>query len=379
MSVVRSLTILLFGAGLIGAQIDEIREEFPPASKCKRCHDSQYEEWRQSRHFQSVTSPTFQQYYRIYLESETGRKAVAAKDGDDCLFCHAPVLFMFPEALPDLRAAVLAGKPPVEGVTCSVCHKISEVSHIKPVRERIKLEKGRIFFGPIKDPEESDAHDSAFQALREASDLCGACHGKFDNPIACANNYDTYEHGWAANKGVQCQNCHMGKKEGTAAVDGPRRTIHNHQFPGAYFREHLQRAFNLTARWKKDGTLYVTLDNRPDPLREANRIPSGHNSPAGCAPGTGIRLTIQFLDNDKVVATAERWLGIHRNGDFWDAPKTNDSSLKPGELREFFISPPSEPFTRAVVTASYIYFRDPANRVKNEPAPAVIQKVILPR
>jgi len=379
MKLLVSLSCAVAALLMLGATTEEIQKEFPPAEKCKRCHESQYAEWRKSRHSQSLTSPTFQQYYRIYLESETGKKASAAKDAEDCLFCHAPALFAFPEALADLRSAVLAGKPPIEGVTCSICHKITAVNHIKPVRGRLTLQKGRTFFGPIKDPEESDAHDSAFQALRESSDLCGACHGKFDNPIACADNYDTYERGWAAKQDVQCQNCHMGKKEAPAAVDGPRRTIHNHWFPGAYYTEHLSRAFNLAGRWKNDGTLYVTLDNRPDPVREAKRMPSGHNSPAGCAPGTGLHLLVRFFDGDKEVASSERWLGVERDGDFWEAPRKGDSSLKPGEFREFFFSPPSVPFTRAVVTASYVYFRDPAGRIKNEPPPAIIQEITVPK
>jgi hypothetical protein len=367
------------GALFAGAWPAEIQKEFPPAEKCKRCHESHYAEWRKSRHSQSLTSPTFQQYYRIYLESETGKKNAAVKDADDCLFCHAPALFAFPGALDDLRAAVIAGKPPIEGVTCSVCHKISEVNHIKPIRKRITIQKGQTFFGPLKDPEESDAHDSAFQALRETSDLCGACHGKFENPLACADNYDTYERGWAPTQGVECQNCHMGRKDGAAAVDGPKRTIHNHWFPGAYYQEHLQKAFHLGGKWKKDGTLYVTLDNRPDPVRSAKRMPSGHNSPAGCAPGTGLLLRVRFFNGDSEVATSERWLGVIRDGDFWEAYEKGDSTLKPGELREFFFEPPADPITRAVVTASYTYFRDSKERVKNEPPPALIQEITIPK
>lgn len=377
----RVLCIGMLGSALIflAASPAEIQKEFPPAEKCKRCHESHYAEWRKSRHAQSLTSPTFQQYYRVYLESETGKKNLTARDADDCLFCHAPALFAFPEALSDVRSAVLAGKPPIEGVTCSVCHKISEVNHVKPIRKRITLQRGETFFGPIKDPEESDAHESAFQALREASDLCGACHGKFENPLACADNYDTFERGWARKQNVQCQNCHMGRKEGVAAVDGPKRTIHNHWFPGAYYSEHLQRAFQVGARWKNDGTLYVTIDNRPDSLRQASRMPSGHNSPAGCAPGTGLLLSVRFMNGDKVVMTTERFLGVQRDGDFWDSPEKGDSTLKPGEFREFFLEPPSQPFTQAVITAAYIYFRDPQQRVKNEPPPVVIQELTIPR
>ncbi len=375
----RTGVAIFFGIWLSAISLPDILKEFPQAEKCKRCHESHYTEWKKSRHARSLTSPTFQQYYKIYLNSPTGKANADVKDADDCLFCHAPLLFAYPEFLPDLRKAVLEGNPPLEGVTCAVCHKISGVKHTKAIRQRITLTKGQSFFGPLKDPVESDAHESRFQDLRTSSDLCGACHGKFENPLACANNYDTYTQGWAPDEGVQCQNCHMGKKEGIAATDGPRREIHNHWFPGAYYTDHLTQAFHLGGKWKEDGTLYVTIENRRERLKPLGRIPSGHNTPAGCAPGTGMVLKIRFISGEEEVGTAERFLGIQRKGDFWEGSEVTDTTLKPGQFREYFLSPPSVNITEAVISLYYIYFHDPDGRIKEEPLPALIQEIRLLR
>jgi nitrate/TMAO reductase-like tetraheme cytochrome c subunit len=207
---------------------------YPSAESCRACHPSQYEEWRGSGHAYAAISPMFNRFEQAMTELTEGTV------GSFCVRCHSPV----GTQLKIPRATSMLEAPPVvrEGVTCIACHRVREhywrsngdrriepgdahqpiggtsngagLANAISQAAELKLNTSSEQTGPGQ-----DIHASSFffEPLTN-SDVCVSCHQVAVHPgIWLEVVHGQYRNGPAAEKGITCQDCHMGSVPGKAA------------------------------------------------------------------------------------------------------------------------------------------------------------------
>lgn len=235
---------------------------FPSATKCAKCHQQVFDEWASSSHAYASLSPMFTRF------EDTINKLAQGTIGYFCMRCHTPVGTTLglrrDQPIWDAPRAVR------EGVTCVVCHHVSEIT-LKTNGER-RVEPGTINdpvagnsdglgveaalanAGSLKvkiDPNDKrpgqQIHRRAykFEELSKST-FCIACHQVAVQPgIKLEVVAEQYRASPARRQGITCQDCHMGKVPGAAegysvgpaaVVDGkvvnPLRQHSNHMFYG---------------------------------------------------------------------------------------------------------------------------------------------------
>jgi len=186
-------------------------------------------------------------------------------NGDFCIRCHNPVGMNLNESVYTSNL----DRPPTsrEGVTCVVCHRIAQP--YGTVSGRLPLVEGDLsspVYGPTGDKElkrvlsqpgkyrvVTNKNESGRVIHRDVKQFfqmtkpqfCGTCHDvKLLNGFRLEEAFSEFRHSAAAQKGVTCQDCHMGKVQGKpsgydhapAAIVGgvptrPRK-VTNHYFAG---------------------------------------------------------------------------------------------------------------------------------------------------
>jgi nitrate/TMAO reductase-like tetraheme cytochrome c subunit len=238
-----------------------LREQYPSASECAKCHDTIYKEWASSSHAYASISPMFHKFEQKINDLSQGTV------GYFCMRCHGNV----GTSMWEPRSMPLWERSPVsmEGVTCIACHRV-KYEYNKANGDR-RIEPGDIHqpvYGgspptdlqkvvaspdewhvkPFPDPKGPgmDIHRTAvkFEQL-DRSDYCVSCHQVAVYPgIKLEVVWDQYRDSPAFKKGVTCQACHMGSKPGVesaypespvAIINGkatPPKPHHNHAFYG---------------------------------------------------------------------------------------------------------------------------------------------------
>lgn len=238
-----------------------LREQYPSASECAKCHQQIYDEWASSNHAYASISPMFHKFEQKINDLAQGTI------GYFCMRCHANVGTSMWES----RDKPIWERSPVsrEGVTCIACHRV-KYDYNKSNGDR-RIEPGDIHqpvYGssaptglqnvvnhaeewhvkPQRDPKGPgmDIHATAvkFEQMSK-SDYCVSCHQVAVYPgIKLEVVWDQYRASPAFAKGTTCQACHMGIKPGVdsgysdapvAIVNGRPTTTkphHNHAFYG---------------------------------------------------------------------------------------------------------------------------------------------------
>ncbi|MBI3708048.1 MAG: cytochrome C [Proteobacteria bacterium] len=233
---------------------------YPSASQCAVCHRQIYNEWSSSNHAYASISPMFHKFEQAINELASGTV------GTFCVRCHqgAGTQRGEPREKPLWERSAAAR----EGVTCISCHRVQE-EYGRANGERL-IEPGDVS-APVFNAHEStglgkviaenDFYKVAttpaergsrihLRALKNEqigkSEFCLSCHQVAVHPgIKLEVVWEQYRAAPAAQQGVVCQECHMGKVPGkpmgyavgpTAVVNGqavePNRKHSNHSFYG---------------------------------------------------------------------------------------------------------------------------------------------------
>ncbi|HYO25954.1 MAG TPA: multiheme c-type cytochrome, partial [Lacipirellulaceae bacterium] len=233
---------------------------YPSAAECRNCHEKVYDEWSMSSHAYAFVSPMFHKFERKINDVASGTI------GYFCYRCHTPV----GTSLGLSRAAPLWDAPQAarEGVTCVACHRVREM-YGKSNGER-RIEPGDIFapvYGTIggggvaaaaarktEFKVHTSPHDQGpgmdMHAAGECmpqlgrSEFCTSCHQVAVYPgIKLEVVWEQYRASPACKKGVQCQDCHMGRIPGVASgyESGPAAVIAGKSVEGG--RKHSNHVF----------------------------------------------------------------------------------------------------------------------------------------
>jgi hypothetical protein len=219
---------------------------FQSRETCGVCHPRQVEELSGSMHSASHTDPL----YRAL--AETARKEAGPKVYAFCAGCHSPA-----GVVTGLIPAKADAQLPAEakaGVTCDVCHQITALTGAtgpwkEPANASFTLTQGTVKFGNYEKIAENRSHTGEKKDLFGSSELCASCHTVIQpmNSFHIESTYDEWKAGIFAQKGIQCQDCHMRSVEeaqkvaetlkpivltGKSIKDGADRPIHRHYFVG---------------------------------------------------------------------------------------------------------------------------------------------------
>jgi tetratricopeptide (TPR) repeat protein len=234
---------------------------------CQKCHADIYQDHLHSAHkFSSFNNPAY-----LFSVKET-REVSQRRDGNVkasrwCAGCHDPVPF-FSGKFDDPNFDFANHETGHAGVTCVVCHSITE-THGPVGNAAYTIEEAKHYpFAYSTEPTlqwvnnqmikaKPEFHKKTFlKPLHKSAEFCSTCH-KVALPVALnhykdflrgQNHYDTFVLSGMGNGSRSfyfpekaknnCADCHMPLKAsgdfGAKDFDGSgRRTVHDHLFPGA--------------------------------------------------------------------------------------------------------------------------------------------------
>jgi hypothetical protein len=239
-----------FGYSLVATEDGELLEEgsFESVEECTDCHERQGEEFEGSLHRIAHTDPLYR------ATAELARKEAGEEVYVYCAGCHSPqgVTMGMVRGTPDEELPDIAK----EGILCDVCHQVSELTGstgpwgepgnasflLSPDEERK--------FGPPGGDDEASDHLVETREFLASSEFCATCHTVIHplNGLRLEHTYQEWKESVYAEKGIQCQDCHMRSVEAAAKVaetlvpvtviglsepNGEDREIHPHFFGGA--------------------------------------------------------------------------------------------------------------------------------------------------
>lgn len=220
-------------------------EEFFPAKRCAGCHRDTHEAWSESLHRNAGREPFYKDSVDI-LERTLGSEPT-----QHCESCHAPVS-VFSGAL--RKGSKKSRAMDDEGVTCSVCHSITEArldgtgSYTIRRPALLAREDGTPVYGDVSDATimaDIPGHRRAVMSpLLKTPEFCGTCHKSAVTPAL--NNYkflrgfsayDEWQQSAASRETVapfykrevraDCRTCHMPRVEAANdAAPQQRQQIH---------------------------------------------------------------------------------------------------------------------------------------------------------
>jgi hypothetical protein len=235
---------------------------------CKKCHEDVYNDWFHSaHHFSSFNNPAY-----LYAVRET-RKVSMERDGNVhaarfCAGCHDPVPF-FSGAFDNPHYDDVKDPTSQAGITCTVCHAITEVESTRGNGDYIIEEPQHYPFAYSKNPilqqvnmlmvKAKPAFHKAemLKPVHKSAEFCSTCHKvhlpynltKYKEWVRGQNHYDSYLLSGVSGHGARsfyypdsaqtnCNTCHMPYRESEDFASKPhpetgKQVVHNHFFPGA--------------------------------------------------------------------------------------------------------------------------------------------------
>jgi Flp pilus assembly protein TadD len=230
-------------------------DQFFPAARCQKCHADSHASWSESLHRNAAREPFYRESADILL------KTVGIESTRHCESCHTPVA-LFSGAISEKAARKSAPftKLDDEGVTCSVCHSITEVrpdgtgSYTIRRPALLAQEDGTPVDETVTDEQilaDIPGHKRAvMRPLMRTPEFCAVCH-KVDAPpelngykhIRGFSAYDEWQQSGASHEAVlpfyrrpervECRTCHMPRVESLNDRSAKEGKIASHRWFGA--------------------------------------------------------------------------------------------------------------------------------------------------
>jgi Flp pilus assembly protein TadD len=225
--------------------------DFIKAARCAECHQETHEEWSESLHRNSGREPFYKASVNI-LEKKRGTEFA-----QHCESCHSPTS-LFSGAM--ITGSKESREMDDEGITCSVCHSITDASPLGTSSYTIRkpyllLDKNGIGKGAEANNQEvldniEDHKRAVMNPTLRKPEFCGACHKSNAPPelnnykfIRGYSTYDEWQQSAASKETVQpfysrekrmdCNSCHMPKTEAEKDLARKDGLITSHRWLGA--------------------------------------------------------------------------------------------------------------------------------------------------
>jgi hypothetical protein len=261
--------------------------EFQGPEACAKCHPRHYLEWRGSAHAYAAIDPI------VIACNKKAARETGGRIGTFCAGCHAPAGVRSGEirGAGDLESASPVARA---GVTCEVCHRMEPPAHGKPIANAsFELAAGDVVHGTFADPAATPAHASLKSDFIARSDFCGSCHDVIHNGALLEKSFAQWSASVHRERADNCQDCHMLRYSGEAAVGGPfRETLRRHNFPAVslplirfpnrgYQMEEIQAFIRTAARMSVLAPDTVQAGSDLHVTVRVKNSGAGHNLPTG--------------------------------------------------------------------------------------------------
>ncbi|NTU42541.1 MAG: hypothetical protein HGA78_05725 [Nitrospirales bacterium] len=311
----RFLSLLFLSVLFLIPSVAFSEGKYDLSKNCEACHKEIVSQWKGSAHgLAHFSKDEFFGKVMKVVAQKTQKEIGVVQEG--CLSCHAQRV-----------EGPLSGDIALEGVGCSLCHRISGIEHSSgkgssPAGGTLLWLSDGQFAGPSS---ESNAPHGTVQSALFAGDadkLCLLCHEELKNPKGVVLCTTGGEHA-SSQSGKRCVDCHM--------TEGGKKT---HAFRGARNSDILKEAVELSTA-RKDASLSVTLRNI-----------SSHKFPTG-NPARSVIVSVDFRKGTEVLGGKKEILNaifLDEEGKQTLAPLSSsagkDSRLKPDEVREYLFPIP---------------------------------------
>ena len=326
------------------------KEGYTGSQVCGACHTMIYNEWDNSLHACSLSDPVFRGVYNGVEEEENKRF---------CLKCHAPTVrvtgdYSFTEPITK------------EGVTCDFCHTIKGVDLNR--EEPFEFALGFVKRGPFES-ELKIGHENQYSEIHLKAEFCAGCHEVVnENGFHVMSTYTEWKQGPYAEKGIQCQNCHMPEEFGVPIVNPEvartQRSVTAHKFLGGHSQINITTAATLTQVIDK-------ADDHISVVVYVTNAEAGHALPTGI-PSRKVILTVKLSDarGQELEKKEVVYRRVLVDGEGKEIPEENikdmflkavsvksDNRIRPKETRreEFTFSLPKGVVSTLLVE-SYLYY-----------------------
>jgi len=262
---------------------------------CETCHLREVfplvPEWESSAHARAATNPFFLAFFNggqhdLALLPQLGYKRDFPRSSGNCANCHLPALALRRpyDADPGLATGVER-----DGVFCDLCHKVRQVK-VDTVGGRAGVlamsfarppHGEQLFLGPFDDVFPGP---DTFHPLYKDSRFCAACHHGVLWGVLAYGEFAEWQASSYAEKGIQCQSCHM-KPDGKTLQVAPTAegaivrhpdTIASHAFPGRDDAQFMRSALQVDA----DARIEASGDKLQVTVKLRN-TGAGHHVPTG--------------------------------------------------------------------------------------------------
>ncbi|MEW6737156.1 MAG: tetratricopeptide repeat protein [Acidobacteriota bacterium] len=241
-------------ARLVGDKLIPV-EQFFSASRCASCHQDVYSAWSQSLHRNAAREPFYRESADILLRTR------GIEFTRHCESCHTPIA-LFSGALTKASGKVAAPFTSLdhEGVSCTVCHSITEArldgtgSFTIHRPALLVREDGTPVWGNQSDEQIlaniSEHKRAMMRPLLKQPEFCATCHKVSATPalngykqIPGFSAYDEWQQSGASHEVVtpfyqrevrmDCRTCHMPKVASTNDRAAKNGLISSHRWLGA--------------------------------------------------------------------------------------------------------------------------------------------------
>ena len=225
--------------------------EFFPAARCAKCHQDSHEQWSESLHRNAGREPFYKE------SSDILQRTRGVEFTRHCESCHAPVALLSGALTKGSRESRAMDD---EGVTCTVCHSITQVrldgTGSYTIRRPALLERedGTPVYGDVPDEAimaDVPSHKRAMmRPLLKTPEFCASCHKSVSPPalnnykfIRGFSVYDEWQQSgtsreavspfYRKDRQVDCRSCHMPAVDAAADRAAKDGVIASHRWLGA--------------------------------------------------------------------------------------------------------------------------------------------------
>lgn len=298
-------------------------DSFLSSETCGVCHERELKEWKGSLHSAAHAEPLYRSF------AELARKEAGDKIYAYCSGCHSSA-GVVSGLIPKKHDSQLPAEAKA-GVTCDVCHQIARLTGTEgpwgePGNASFVLQAGHVKYSSSGLFEKNRAHSGQKRDFFARADYCASCHTVIHplNGLRIENTYGEWKASVYAEKGIQCQDCHMRCVEeakqvaqtlrpvtvkGPRVVNGPEREISPHYFVGgnanagrlAGGQAHAEMA---VARLKSAARLELKappayIPGHTLPLEViVHNVAAGHNLPTGVTELRQMWVDLRILDQN---------------------------------------------------------------------------------
>lgn len=342
-----------------------------PSVDCAACHETQYEQWEESSHALSQENPFYLAMLNRY-KRDTGDK-----EGKYCQECHAPARYLAEEPNDALVN---------EGINCSVCHSIKDVTSTKEIIPFV-MGDGKTQYSserPGKKADES-AHSVKLNRIQQRGTYCSGCHNQqhvTDDEIMVMNTWNEWKSlSRYSSNFIYCNQCHMevqkDRDENPSSATGGVELRFKTPSPDDYTITHGFSEGTEAERMKSATRMKLTAESAYNEISfrvEVDMVNGGHTAPTGFYLNE-FYYTVEAVDQngEVILDDTQRFRKVLGDAEDnpvffdWKATKVIEDTRIPGDGRKIsnnynFLY--RKPFGEVTVTARLYYSKMPPELAK---------------